>query len=194
MVLMGPLIGSLSIPSPEKQILDNGVQYLPEGQTLELPEQDGYGWITDLGPWWAHSSLDLDRNKIHDSLQTLTIPTGIGLSYSTDVTDAHINDLSALGLNVVDVIESVDAVLLGVINASLVYDLADLQDVVMVERYGEIHLYGDIQTPAVKAKTSPLYPGAWDLGVSGDGVVIAMVDTGVDNEHPGLKREIRRWL
>jgi serine protease AprX len=189
MVLMGPLIGSLSIPSQEKQILDNGVQYLPEGQTLDVPEQDGYGWITDLGPWWDRSSLDLDRNKIHDSLQTLTIPTGIGLSYSTDVTDAHLNDLSALGMNVVDVIESVDAVLLGVVNTSLIYQLADLQDVVMVERYGEIHLYGDIQTPAVKAKTSSLYPGAWDLGVSGDGVVIAMVDTGVDNEHPGLNEK-----
>jgi len=189
MVLMGPLIGSLSIPSPEKQILDNGVQYLPDGQTLDVPEQDGYGWITDLGPWWDRSSLDLDRNKIHDSLQTLTIPTGIGLSYSTDVTDAHLNDLSALGMNVVDVIESVDAVLLGVVNTSLIYQLADLQDVVMVERYGEIHLYGDIQTPAVKAKNSSLYPGAWDLGVSGDGVVIAMVDTGVDNEHPGLNEK-----
>ena len=47
MVLMGPLIGSLSIPSQEKQILDNGVQYLPDGQTLDVPEQDGYGWITD---------------------------------------------------------------------------------------------------------------------------------------------------
>lgn len=189
MVLMGPLIGSLSIPSQEKQILDNGVQYLPEGQTLDLPEQDGYGWIIDQGPWWDRTSLDLDRNKIHDSLQTLTIPTGIGLSYSTDVTDAHLNDLSALGMNVVDVIESVDAVLLGVVNTSLIYQLADLQDVVMVERYGEIHLYGDIQTPAVKAKTSALYPGAWDLGVSGDGVVIAMVDTGVDNEHPGLNEK-----
>lgn len=189
MVLMGPLIGSLSIPSQEKQILDNGVQYLPEGQTLDLPEQDGYGWIIDQGPWWDRTSLDLDRNKIHDSLQTLTIPTGIGLSYSTDVTDSHLNDLSALGMNVVDVIESVDAVLLGVVNTSLIYQLADLQDVVMVERYGEIHLYGDIQTPAVKAKTSALYPGAWDLGVSGDGVVIAMVDTGVDNEHPGLNEK-----
>ena len=146
MVLMGPLIGSLSVPSPQKQILDNGVQYLSDGQTLDVPEQDGYGWITDLGPWWDRSSLDLDRNKIHDSLQTLTIPTGIGLSYSTEVTDAHLNDLSALGLNVVDVIESVDAVLLGVTNTSLIYDLADLEDVVMVERYGEIHLYGDIQT------------------------------------------------
>ena len=67
--------------------------------------------------------------------------------------------------------------------------LAQLDDVVMVERYGEIHLYGDIQTPAVKARNSTLYPGAWDLGVTGDGVVIAMVDTGVDNEHPGLSEK-----
>ena len=190
MVLMGPLTGSLTISSPtESIVLENGVQYLPDGQTLDVPEQDGYGWIVDQGPWWDRSSLDLDRNNIHDSLQTLSIPTGIGLSYGTDVTDVHLNDLSALGLNVVDVIESVDAVLLGIVNTSLIYDLADLEDVVMVERYGEIQLYGDIQTPAVKAKTSSLYPGAWDLGVSGDGIVIAMVDTGVDNEHPGLNEK-----
>ena len=94
-----------------------------------------------------------------------------------------------MGLEVVDVIESVDAVLLGLINTSMVESLAQLDDVVMVERYGEIHLYGDIQTPAVKARNSTLYPGAWDLGVTGDGVVIAMVDTGVDNEHPGLNEK-----
>ena len=115
--------------------------------------------------------------------------TGIGLSYGTEVNDAHIADLNDMGLEVVDVIESVDAVLLGLINTSMVESLAQLDDVVMVERYGEIHLYGDIQTPAVKARNSSLYPGAWDLGVTGDGVVIAMVDTGVDNEHPGLNEK-----
>ena len=40
MVLMGPLIGSLSISSEQPEILENGVQYLPEGQTLDVPEQD----------------------------------------------------------------------------------------------------------------------------------------------------------
>ena len=50
--------------------------------------------------------------------------------------------------------------------------------------------YGDVQTPAVKASNSSFYPvGAWDLGVSGAGVNIAMVDTGVDNEHPGLSEK-----
>jgi hypothetical protein len=50
--------------------------------------------------------------------------------------------------------------------------------------------YGDVQTPAVKASNSSVYPkGAWDLGVSGAGINVAMVDTGVDNEHPGLNEK-----
>ncbi len=188
-VLMGPLVGSLTVPPSDYVRLNNSIQILPEGQTLTIPEQDGWGWIVDERPWWERSALDQDENKIHDSLQESFFTTGIGLSYGTDVNDAHIADLNDMGLEVVDVIESVDAVLLGIVNTSMVESLAQLDDVVMVERYGEIHLYGDIQTPAVKARNSSLYPGAWDLGVTGDGVVIAMVDTGVDNEHPGLNEK-----
>ena len=188
-VLMGPLVGSLTVPPSDFIRLDNQAQILPDGQTLTIPEQDGWGWIVDERPWWERSALDLDRNKVHDSLQESHFITGIGLSYGTDVNQEHLAQLDEMGLIVVDVIESVDAVLLGMLNTSLVAGLAELDDVVMVERYGDIHLYGDIQTPAVKARNSTLYPGAWDLGVSGDGVVIAMVDTGVDNEHPGLNEK-----
>ena len=188
-VLMGPLIGSLTVPPSDYIRLENNVQILPDGQTLTVPEQDGWGWIVDERPWWERSALDQDRNKVHDSLQESHFITGIGISYGTDVNQGHLAQLEQMGLNVVDVIESVDAVLLGMLNTSIVGELAALDDVVMVERYGEIHLYGDIQTPAVKARNSTLYPGAWDLGVSGDGVVIAMVDTGVDNEHPGLSEK-----
>ena len=188
-VLMGPLIGSLTVPPSDYIRLENNVQILPDGQTLTIPEQDGWGWIVDERPWWERSALDQDRNKVHDSLQESNFITGIGISYGADVNQGHLAQLEQMGLNVVDVIESVDAVLLGMLNTSVVGELAALDDVVMVERYGEIHLYGDIQTPAVKARNSTLYPGAWDLGVSGDGVVIAMVDTGVDNEHPGLSEK-----
>jgi len=188
-VLMGPLVGSLTVPPSDYIRLENGVQILPKGQTLDIPVQDGWGWVVDERPWWERSALDQDGNSIHDSLQDSDFMTGIGLSYGTEINDAHLAELNDMGLEVVDVIESVDAVLLGIINTSMVESLAQLDDVVMVERYGEIHLYGDIQTPAVKARNSSLYPGAWDLGVTGDGVVIAMVDTGVDNEHPGLNEK-----
>ena len=188
-VLMGPLVGSLSVPPSDYIRLNDDVQIVPHGQTLDIPEQEGWGWVVDDRPWWERSALDQDRNKVHDSLQESHFTAGIGLSYGVDVSDAHIAELNELGLEVVDIIESVDAVLLGLVNTSMVGILAQLDDVVMVERYGEIHLYGDIQTPAVKARNSTLYPGAWDLGVTGDGVVIAMVDTGVDNEHPGLSEK-----
>jgi len=188
-VLMGPLVGSLTVPPSDYIRLNNDAQIMPHGQTLDIPEQEGWGWVVDDRPWWERSALDQDRNKVHDSLQESHFTTGIGLSYGVDVSDAHIAALNELGLEVVDIIESVDAVLLGLVNTSMVEILAQLDDVVMVERYGEIHLYGDIQTPAVKARNSTLYPGAWDLGVTGDGVVIAMVDTGVDNEHPGLSEK-----
>ena len=188
-VLMGPLVGSLTVPPSDYIRLNDDVQIVPHGQTLDIPEQEGWGWVVDDRPWWERSALDQDRNKVHDSLQESHFTAGIGLSYGVDVSDAHIAELNELGFEVVDIIESVDAVLLGLVNTSMVEILAQLDDVVMVERYGQIHLYGDIQTPAVKARNSTLYPGAWDLGVTGDGVVIAMVDTGVDNEHPGLSEK-----
>ncbi len=87
-VLMGPLVGSLTVPPSDYVRLENQVQILPEGQTLTVPAQDGWGWIVDERPWWERSALDQDGNKIHDSLQESFFVTGIGLSYGTEVNDA----------------------------------------------------------------------------------------------------------
>ena len=59
----------------------------------------------------------------------------------------------------------------------------------MVERYGQIILWGDVQTPNILAEQSDVYPHtAWNHSpMKGAGINIAMVDTGTDNEHPGLK-------
>tara|TARA_B100000959_G_scaffold116982_2_gene123042 strand:+ start:642 stop:2492 length:1851 start_codon:yes stop_codon:yes gene_type:complete len=94
--------------------------------------------------------------------------------------------LKSMGFEVKMEAHSVDAVLLGQVKSSDLTVLSQVEGVVMVEGYGIIELFGDIQTPAVKARNSTLYHGAWDLGVTGRGVNIALTDTGVDNEHPGL--------
>ena len=192
-LLMGPVTGSLVVksePTGWKAVDREGFQWMPTGYSLEVPEQAEAAWLNDNTPWWERTALDQNRNAIHDSLETYTGTTGIGLSYGVEVDDTHLAALAGMNLTVVDVIESVDAVLLGEVDASLAFQLASLHDVVMVERYGNIVLYGDIQTPAVKARNSSLYPiGAWDLGFTGKDVNIAMVDTGVDNEHPGLNQK-----
>ena len=192
-LLMGPVTGSLVVESEPiiwEKVDADGLQWMPAGYSFDVPQQAEAAWLNDNTAWWERTALDQNRNGVHDSLETHEGTTGIGLSYGVDVNDSHLADLAAMNLSVVDVIESVDAVLLGQVDASLAFQLAALDDVVMVERYGNIVLYGDIQTPAVKARNSTFYPmGAWDLGFTGKDVNIAMVDTGVDNEHPGLNEK-----
>ncbi|MEL0312891.1 MAG: S8 family serine peptidase [Candidatus Poseidoniales archaeon] len=192
-LLMGPVTGSLFVKSEPigwEAVDAEGLQWMPTGYGFDVPHQAEAAWLSDTTPWWERTALDENRNAIHDSLESYVGTTGIGLSYGVEVNEGHLADLAAMNLSVVDVIESVDAVLLGQVDASLAFQLAALDDVVMVERYGNIVLYGDIQTPAVKARNSSFYPvGAWDLGFTGKDVNIAMVDTGVDNEHPGLNEK-----
>jgi len=194
-LLMGPLTGSLTTQQDSNlsdwiAVDEQQIQWMPKSSTLQIPQQISPQWIDDETSWWERTVLDQDRNEIHDSIESMIGVTGIALVYETDVTATHLDALEELGLNVVDVIEAVDGVLLGQVNTSLAPTLAALDGVVMVEQYGNVIFYGDVQTPSVKARNSTFYPvGAWDLGVSGAGINIAMVDTGVDNEHPGLNEK-----
>ena len=184
-LLLVPLAGSVA-PIQISTLGEDGLQLIDVGQQTTAPVQAPVSW-TSPGPWWTWTSLDSDRNGIHDSLQTASGPVNVGLSYDGRVTDSNRLDLVRMGHEIHLELPSVNAVLIGDVDASDVHALSQLEGVVMVERYGSLVFYGDIQTPAVKASNSTEYPvGAWDLGVSGHGVNIALTDTGVDNEHPGL--------
>ena len=188
-ILLSPLVGSIAAPGmDEEKAPDRGedVQRIETGHKDSVPLQGPIWWDSDAD-WWTHTSLDMDKNGIHDSLQSTEGIVNIGLSYSRPVLQSDIVLLNSLGYSVNVELPVVNALLLGDVNSSDIWNLADIEGVVMVERYGSLKFFGDIQTPSVKARNSTEYPiGAWDLGVTGSGMNIAMVDTGVDNEHPGL--------
>ena len=188
-ILLSPLVGSIAAPGmDEAESLDRAedVQRIESGHMDSVPLQVPIWWDSNAD-WWDYTSLDRDKNGIHDSLQSAEGTVNIGLSYSRPVLQADIDLLTSLGYSVNVELPIVNALLLGDVNSSHIWSLADVEGVVMVERYGSLNFFGDIQTPAVKARNSTEYPiGAWDLGVTGSGMNIAMVDTGVDNEHPGL--------
>ena len=184
-IMLVSCTGSLALPN-HYSLHQDGVQLIEEGQVETAPIQAPVTWLEQV-PWWKTTTLDSDRNGIHDSLQFAEGPVNVGISYSREVTDQDRARLALAGYEIHVELPVVDAVLIGAVDATEVYALAQFDGVVMVERYGSLVFYGDVQTPAVKAKNSTEYPvGAWDLGVSGFGVNIALTDTGVDNEHPGL--------
>jgi subtilisin family serine protease len=152
----------------------------------EIPEVKTYHW--EESNWWQTTDRDMNRNGVVDWLETLEDQYPVSISYVSEPTEKDIKALIELGLEIRYDINSVNAFLLGYVNSSLYLHLGSLPNVAMVEPYGRVVFYGDVQTPAIKASNSSVYPeGAWSLGVSGKGVNIAVVDTGVDNEHPGLE-------
>tara|TARA_B100001540_G_scaffold317382_1_gene350327 strand:+ start:1276 stop:3444 length:2169 start_codon:yes stop_codon:yes gene_type:complete len=166
---------------------DSGIHWMNIEDTYQIPLQAEPSWAEEHPEWYERSIFDQNKNAIHDSIENSQTPVGMGISYNTEVSETHIAQLDQLGIEVVDVIEAINSVLIGVQEVSLAQTLADLPNVVMVHQYGTVVFYGDIQTPNVKARNSSIYPdAAWNFGVTGKGVNIAMVDTGVDNEHPGL--------
>jgi len=186
LVMVLPLVGSIQPARQSPFETSYSAQIMTTDQTSEIPNQIAMPMFGEL-PWWEYTTLDSNRNRIHDSLEIATGPVNVGLSYDHTPTLVDEAKVQALGHTVNQLLHSVDALLIGTVNASDVWALAQLDGVVMVERYGILTFYGDIQTPAVKARNSSFYPvGAWDLGVTGEGVNIALTDTGVDEEHPGL--------
>ncbi|HIH82537.1 MAG TPA: S8 family serine peptidase [Candidatus Thalassarchaeaceae archaeon] len=186
-MMMLPLVGSIQPVTANPLSEGHYAQLIADGDTTVIPAQTPMPIFGEL-PWWEYTTLDSNRNLIHDSLETAVGPVNVGLSYDHTPTSIDQARVQALGHTVNQLLHSVDALLIGTVNASDVWALAQLDGVVMVERYGVVTFYGDVQTQAVKARNSSFYPvGAWDLGVSGVGVNIALTDTGVDSEHPGLE-------
>ena len=188
-VMMSPLTGSIAASNSDSEKIGASIgeaQIVEPGHITSVPVQSEIWWDPHA-KWWEVTTMDMDRNGIHDSIQEATGPVNVGLSFTRAVTDSDRQSLATMGFEIRQELPVVDAVLLGGIDAADAWQLSKLDGVAMVERYGSLVFYGDVQTPAVKASNSSDYPvGAWDFGLSGKGVNIAMVDTGVDNEHPGL--------
>ena len=185
LLLMAPLTGSIA-EGDSHDYDSNDFILINSGETTDIPHQKSIPWDVSI-PWWETTMLDSNRDGVHDSLADETGIVNLGISYSRDVKESDIESLSLMGINVNLELPSVDALLIGGVHVEKIEQLSSLDGVIMIERYGSVVFYGDIQTPSVKAKNSSEYSlGAWDLGVSGNGMNIALVDTGVDNEHPGL--------
>ena len=158
---------------------------IPPSEISEIPTVKENHW--EKLPWWETTSRDLNRNGIVDWLEQIEDEYKIGVMYDHQLTEDDFQLLYDIGIDIKYHVTTVNGLLLGTVSSSLFETISNFPGVLMIEPYGKVILYGDVQTPAIKASNSSVYSeGAWDLGVTGKGVNIAVVDTGIDNEHPGL--------
>jgi serine protease AprX len=145
----------------------------------------------------GYSIRDKDQNRISDFLDDEITRGPVKLPvivlYDTELSEWHIQTLKELDVEILTIYWDVDMVALSYVPIQIINVISILPDVFRVENYGSPVLYSDIATPAVKARESTLYSPftAWELGYTGSGSNIAIVDTGIDNGHPSLAG---KWL
>ncbi|MCU0799600.1 MAG: S8 family serine peptidase [Candidatus Thermoplasmatota archaeon] len=144
-------------------------------------------------PWWEVTSLDLDRNSISDALDEVlstqrASKVDVTISYSRDISERDLRTLDARGFQVSALIPQIDALVLIGTNIFELLELSSLEGVIFIEPIGLPMLFSDIATPSVRARGSEMYSPetAWELGSTGKGVSISIIDTGIDDEHPSL--------
>jgi len=139
-----------------------------------------------------HPLWDLNGNRISDILEeriSQSGDTGAILMFDRKITLTDRTSLERRGFSIVSYLPGLDMMEVCGVSESNVWDIMDHAGVNSLWHTGSIKWYGDVQTPNIKARESDDYSPytAWELGYSGKGVNIAVMDTGIDNEHPSLK-------
>ncbi|MGA1822141.1 MAG: S8 family peptidase [Thermoplasmatota archaeon] len=188
-VAIAALPFAAAIDLPERGFQSNN-------RVLEDPWHPVEGTEKPDTPWWERTSLDLNRNGVSDVLDPYITMTGedsmeshVIVSFGREVENDDIIFLEAMGFHVSSRIDNIDAVVLGYVPTFRIPDILDVPGIIFVEPLGNPVLFSDIATPTVRAKGSEMYSPdtAWDLDYQGRGISVAVIDTGIDDEHPSLR-------
>ncbi|RJU92043.1 MAG: hypothetical protein DWC03_07500 [Candidatus Poseidoniales archaeon] len=164
--------------------------------------------------WWQAYGPDLDWNGMDDRLQRVIAgqesvsPTSIlgpdgrktvaiVVDYAWAPHDDEVDELRSVlehhgwveenGGAWFQVMESIDAVVVDKVPVSALMDIYALQGVVVIEMQNVMIPFNGVASEAARAMPSDVYSAStYSRGYNGEGVVIAVLDTGVDNEHRAL--------
>jgi len=146
--------------------------------------------------WWMRWNGDEDRNGIEDTIDAMLKDSGLDPEKTVDIlvdydhlpgTD-DVSVLTGSGFDVTYVSKYINTVAISAAPLPAISGLRNLPGVVEIEQQAEYKPLLDISVPAMKVRESSTYANvAWDFGVTGDGINIAIIDTGVDDVHDSLE-------
>ena len=162
------------------------------------PASDGHtdGVVKDRATWWQGWQGDRDLNGLDDRLDkalagpyaaSTTVP--IFLVYDHMPTDDEVASVERL-VEVDYRDHYVETLTIYQAPLALVPELLELSGVTQIQQQNQMTPFMDVSARAVKARPSNEYrdQDVWDtLGYDGSGINVAVLDTGVDDDHEALQ-------
>jgi len=166
---------------------------------------EDYGWWFSYGPDSNFDGLDDRLEKViagEESVSTTAIigadgrkTVAIVVDYAWHPGQDEIDELVAIlrshGWEAegswFQVMDSIDSIVVDHVPVSALLEIHAIESVVVVEMQNVMYPTLENANPATRIQPSDVYSGTvYDRGYDGEGVVIAVLDSGVDNEHRSL--------
>lgn len=166
---------------------------------------EDYGWWLTYGPDENFDGMDDRLEKViagQESVSTTSIMGADGrktvaiiVDYAWHPGQAEIDELVAIlrshGWNGdgswFQVMDSIDSIVVDHVPVSALWEIHAIHSVVVVEMQNVMYPTLQSANPATRIQPSDVYSGTvYDRGYDGEGIVIAVLDSGVDNEHRSL--------
>ena len=96
----------------------------------------------------------------------------------------HITQIQNIGLEINHIYKYINAIRIDNVAYEKINDLTKISDLKLIEWQAPVYPMLDTAVKAIKVRDSDEYsPVVWDKGLYGEGINVAVLDTGVDNEH-----------
>ena len=143
--------------------------------------------IAEEEPKFDSTFFDLNANGLDDRIEPLiNIQEEIDviLMFTERPTQLHYAEINNIEIEVTHVYKYINAIRLDDVPSNKIFELTKISNLKIVEWQAPVHTFLDTAASAIKVRESSEYsPVVWDNNVYGEGINVAVLDTGVDNEH-----------
>jgi serine protease AprX len=140
------------------------------------------GWIRDRN----HNQLDdLLDEKIEAGIDD---PVNLYINYYIAPTSLDVSKIQKLGISISYIAKYIPTICARDVPMNKVKQILAFENIAMIEEQPFLYPLLDVSAGSVKARGSTEYSPetAWELGYTGRNIVIAVLDTGVDDRHESL--------
>ena len=160
------------------------------------------GSVAEGKPDFDITFFDRNADGIDDRMNHLLQDgenVAVILMLNSKPSEVHIKEIENLGLEVTHIYKYIDAIRIDYVPASKVGELTLVPNLKLIEWQAPVYPMLDTAVKAVKVRNSDEYsPVVWDKGLYGEGINVAVLDTGVDNEHETFgvygDQNVRRFI